>query len=76
MISLRVSLDDVLCRSLFEGRSVRLKPVRGGGYIELQVLLHGRGLAQLLTEAAAAVRAEGDASRPGRTPVKIAGKVA
>jgi hypothetical protein len=77
VISLRVSLDDELARNLIEGRSVRLEPVHGGGFLELQLILHGGGLAQLLSAAAAAVAVpEANASRKARAPVKIAAKVA
>jgi hypothetical protein len=76
VISLRVSLEGELIGSLLEGRSVRLTPVRGGGFLELQLILHGPGLARLLTEAATAVRAEGDASTPVPQPVRVARKVA
>jgi hypothetical protein len=52
---------------LLEGRSVRLAADRGGGVFELQLMLHGGGLAQLFRAAAVAVtptpdRAKGDAS--------------
>jgi hypothetical protein len=70
VISLRIVLDEALCRALLTGRTVRLADAKSGGAFELQMMLHGNGLAELLSAAAAAVAIPENGSKTGRKRVE------